>query len=112
MYSQIVSHLHKYELLSARQSGFCAGYSTQGPLLHVTDKWLKAIDETKFTEAVFLDLAKAFDTDAILLSKLRYYGFQGASDNFLCNYQQQRVLFHGEFSDWGTVSIGVSQGSI
>ena len=31
--------------------------------LHVTDKWLKAIDEFegKYTGAVFLDLAKAFD---------------------------------------------------
>ena len=33
----------------------------------------------------------------------------------LCNYlagRQQRVLFHGDLSDWGTVSIGVPQGSI
>ena len=88
MYSQIVSHLHKYELLSAHQSGFRAGYSTQGLLLHVIDKWLKAIDVSKFTGAVFLNLSKAFDTvdHAILLSKLRYYGFQGTSYNFLCNY--------------------------
>ena len=55
MYSQIVLHLHR--LLSARQSGFRAGYSTQGLLLHVTDKWLKAIDESKFTGAVFLDFS-------------------------------------------------------
>ena len=25
---------------------------------------------------------------------------------------QQRILFHGELSEWGTVSIGVPQGSI
>ena len=25
---------------------------------------------------------------------------------------QQRVLFHGQLSDWGTVSIGVPQGSM
>jgi len=31
-------------------------------LLHVTDKWLKAMDESKYTGALFLDLAKAFDT--------------------------------------------------
>ena len=64
-----------------------------------------------------MDLAKAFDTvdHAILLSKLRYYGFQGASYNLLCSYlfdRWQRVLFHGKLSDWGTVSIGVPQGSI
>ena len=27
-------------------------------------------------------------------------------------FRQQRVLFHDKLSDWGTVSIGVSQGSI
>jgi len=30
--------------------------------INVTDKWLKAIDEGKYTGAVFLDLTKAFDT--------------------------------------------------
>ena len=88
VYNQIVSHLHKYDLLSAHQSGFRAGYSTQDLLLHVTDKWLKAIDESKYTGAVLLDLVKAFNAvdHAILLPKLRYDGFQGASYNLLCSY--------------------------
>ena len=38
LYNQIVFHLHNYDLLSAHQSGFHAGYSTQDLLLHVTDK--------------------------------------------------------------------------
>ena len=54
--------LAKYNLLSAHQSGFRSGYSTQDILIYVTDKWLKAIDEGKYTGTVFLDLAKAFDT--------------------------------------------------
>jgi len=28
----------------------------------LTDKWLKAIDDSKFTGAIFLDLAKGFYT--------------------------------------------------
>ena len=74
---------------------------------------LRAIDEGKYTGAVFLDLAKAFDT-VDLCSKLRYYGFQ-ASYDLLCDClsdRQQRVLFNGDISDWGTVTIGVPQGSI
>ena len=115
--NQIQSHLIKYDLLSPHQSGFCSGYSTQDVLLHVTDKWLKGIDGGKFTGAVFLDLTKAFDTvdHSILCTKLTYYGFRGSSYDLLCNYlagRQQRVLFHGDLSDWGTVSIGVLQGSI
>jgi len=64
-----------------------------------------------------LDLAKAFNTvdHVILLSKIKYYGFREASYDFLCDYlsdRQQRARFRGELSDWGTVSIGVPQGSI
>jgi len=76
--SFIVSDLHKNKLLSAHQSGFRAGYSTQDVLLYVTDKWLRAIDEGKYTGAVFLDLAKAFDpVDHVIntVVKLRFYGF-------------------------------------
>ena len=104
-------------VLCPHQSGFRAGYSTQDVLLHVTDKWLKAIDAGKYTGAVFLDLAKAFDTvdHSILCTKLTYYGFRGSSYDLLCNYlagQQQRVSFHGDLSKWGAISIGVLQGSI
>ena len=62
LYNQIQSHIVRYDILCDHQSGFRLGYSTQDVLLHVTDKWLKAIDEGKYTGAVFLDLAKAFDT--------------------------------------------------
>ena len=56
----------------------------------------------------FLDLAKAFDTvdHSILCTKLNYYGFRGSSFDLLCSYlsdRQQRVLFHGELSEWGVV---------
>ena len=47
LHNQIQSDLIKYDLLCPHQSGFRAGYSTQDVLLHVTDKWLKAIDELK-----------------------------------------------------------------
>ena len=114
LYNQILSHLIKYDLLCPHQSGFCSGYSTQDVLLHVTDKWLKAIDDGKYTGVVFLDLAKAFDTvdHSILCTKL---SFRGSSYDLLCGYLagwQQRVLFHGDLSNWGAVSIGVPQGSI
>ena len=107
----------KFDLLCPHQSGFRSGYSTQDVLLHITDKWLEAIDKGKYTGAVFLDLAKTFDTvdHSILCAKLTYYGFCGSSYDLLSDYlagRQQRVLFHGDLSNWGTVSIGVPQGSI
>ena len=87
-------------------------------LLHVTDKWLKANNEGKYTGAVFLDLAKAFDTvdHSILFTKLNYYGFLGSSFDLLCNYlsdHQQRVLFCGELSEWVLfLLVYAMQGSI
>jgi len=81
-------------------------------LLHVTDKWLKTIDEGKYTGAVFLDLAKVFDTvdHSILCIELSYYGFRGSSSDLLCSYLSdriQRVSFCGEQSEWGAAFIGV-----
>ena len=117
LHNQIQSHLMKYNLLCPHQSGFHVGYSTQDALLHATDNWLKTIDEGKYTGAVFLDLAKAFNTvdHSILCNKLTYYGFCGSSYDLLCNYlagQQQRVSFHGDLSKWGAISTGVPQRSI
>ena len=60
-HNQIQVHLIEYDILCPHQSGFHAGYSTQDVFLHVTNKWMKAVDEGKHTGAVFLDLAKAFD---------------------------------------------------
>ena len=55
----------KFDLLCPHQSGFRSAYSTQDVLLHITDKWLEAIDKGKYIGAVFLDLAKTFDTVVI-----------------------------------------------
>ena len=45
LHNQIQLHLMKYHLSSSHQSGFHTGYSTQDMILHVTDKWLKVVDE-------------------------------------------------------------------
>ena len=73
-HDQLVSHLLKFNL-SDRQSGFHPQHSTQDVLVHVADCWRKAIDESKFTDAAFLDMSKAFDcvNHDILLSKLACY---------------------------------------
>ena len=51
-----------------------------------------AIDNDKYTLAVFMDLSKAFDTidHNILLSKLYHYGFRGISYDWLASYLSNR----------------------
>ena len=97
--------------------GFRPGYSTQDVLLYVTDTWRKAIDEGKYVGAIFLDLAKAFDcvNHEILLSKLSRYNIVGDVHNWISSYLEnrtQQVLYKGQLSTRGNVSIGVPQGSI
>ena len=114
---QIVDHFHKYNLFSQKQSGFRHGYSTQDVLLHVVNSCSKAIDCGQYTGAVFVDLAKAFDCvdHAILLKKLTGYGICGGVHSwlksFLCGRTQQ-VVFKGNLSSKGPITVGVPQGSI
>jgi len=117
VHDQLVSYLLNLNLLSDRQSGFRPQHSTQDVLVHVTDCWRKAIDESKFTAAAFLDVSKAFDcvNHDILLSKLAYYGVVGDSLVWFASYlsrRWQRVCFQGVASEWGVVHVGVPQGSI
>ena len=68
LFNQISILINMIYILTPHQSGFCAGHSTQDVLLYMTDGWLRAVDERKYTGAVFLDLAKAFDTvDHVIL---------------------------------------------
>ena len=71
-------------------------YSMQDVLLHVTDSWRRAIDESKFTAATFLDISKAFDcaNHDVLLSKLACYGVLEYSLVWFASYlscHKQRV---------------------
>ena len=79
--------------------------------------WHNAIDRHKFVGADFLDLAKVFDcvNHSILLDKLTHYDVVGDahawSESYLCG-QQQSVKFNGSLSKWGSVGVGVLQGSL
>jgi len=72
--------------------------------------FLSAINSGQYVDAVFLDLAKAFDCvdHSILLQKLPYYGISGnVLSSILCNRTQQGLL-----SSRGHIKVGVPHGSI
>ena len=115
--SSVVSYFLQYDLLFDRQSGFCPNYLTQDVLPYATDSWRRAIDDSKFTTAAFLDISKAFDcvNHDILLSKLSCYGVLDHSLAWFASYlscRQQKVCVQGLSSAWGEVHVGVPQGSI
>src|SRR6218665_2774396 len=86
-------------------------------LLNIHDLITKAIDTSKFSIGIFLDLAKAFDTvdHTILIQKLEHYGVRGIPlypwfKNYLDSRLQQ-VQCNGALSSLMPIKCGVPQGS-
>ncbi len=67
-------------------------HSTVTSLCHVTDHWLKNIDEGLVTGVTFIDLQKAFDTvDVdILLATLISFGIRGVEHQWFQCYLSGR----------------------
>ena len=55
------TYLNKDQLLHKYQSGFRKNHSTESALIHMTDTWLKAINEGKLVGCAMIDFKKAFE---------------------------------------------------
>ena len=87
------------------------------PIIDIYDKISQALDLREYGLAIFLDLAKAFDTldHRILCNKLSHYGIRGITLSLLSNYLQDRkqlVFVCDTKSSLLNVKFGVPQGSI
>ena len=71
--------LTKFNILYEYQFGFRQNYSTKLVLLDSIDDILNSLNNKNYVAAIFLDLAKAFDSidRHILLCKLFNYGITG-----------------------------------
>uniref|UniRef100_A0A8K9XH44 Reverse transcriptase domain-containing protein n=1 Tax=Oncorhynchus mykiss TaxID=8022 RepID=A0A8K9XH44_ONCMY len=99
------------------QSGFRAGHGCTSATLKVLNDILTAIDKKHYCAAVFIDLAKAFDSvnHHILIGRLDSLGFSNDCLAWFTNYFSDRVQCvksEGLLSGPLAVSMGVSQGSI
>ena len=77
--NRIVDHLEKCGLFSDFQYGFRSSRSTADLLTVVSDRIARAFNRSGATEAVALDISKAFDRvwHAALLHKVQSYGTSG-----------------------------------
>ncbi len=104
-------------MLTPEQAGFRRGHSTGTCLLDFLGNIYENIDKGNLCGVLFLDLPKAFDTvnHAILVSKLRAYGFKSSSakwvNSYLCG-RLQVTRVGQEISRPMLVDCGVPQGSI
>ena len=111
------SYFENNDILTYHQFGFRKSYSTELAATSLYDAILKNLDRKDITCAIFLDLAKAFDSvdHKILLEKLEKYGIRGTPLKFMESYLSNRwqyVKLNGRSSELALIDIGIPQGSI
>ena len=114
---RLVQFLEKNKLLSKKQFGFRQNCSTDDAIYELTSLLYSSIDSNKKALAVFLDLAKAFDTvdHQLLLRKLEDIGVRGVSLKLFKSYLTNRemVVKIGEAnSSKNKLEYGVPQGTV
>ena len=114
---QLVQHLDYNNLITNSQHGFRKGYSCTINLLVFLETVTAKIDSKHNVDAIYLDLAKAFDKvpHRRLLLKLRAHGIGGLVGSWIKSWltdRWQKVCLKGSYSSWTRVWSGVPQGSV
>ena len=112
-----VNYLQDNGVLSNKQFGFRNGLSTENAIFELVKQITNHLDNNKKCLAVFLDLAKAFDTvpHHILLNTLDSYGIRGTVLDVFKSYlndRQQSVKIGEVKSDPSNIMIGIPQGTV
>ena len=115
--NRIVDHLEKRGLFPDFQYGFGSSQSTAELLTVLPDRIARAFDSSRATQAVALDICKAFDRvwHAGPLHKLKSYGISGQIFDLISSFLSNRqlwVVLDGKSSQEYPVSGGVPQGFI
>lgn len=114
--SRLTSFLKANNVMSENQFGFKENQGTHEAIYNFTKQLHKGMDKGKKILAIFLDLAKAFDTVSRrrLLKKLESIGVRGLPLQWFESYLQGRrqcVCLEGVCGDELTINYGVCQGT-
>ena len=115
--NMIVDHLEKCGLFSDFQYSFRSSQSTAHLFTVVSDRIARAFNRSGATQAVALDISKAFERvwHAGLLHKLKPYGVSGqifGLVSFFLSNRWLQVVLDGKSPQQYPVNAGVPQGSI
>ena len=113
---RVMGHLTANNLLSGCQHGFVSGRSCTTSLLSTLETWTLMTDKGTSFNAIYLDIAKAFDSvpHGRLLKKVEALGIEGDTLRWIRDFlagRHQRVSVDGSMSDWAAIKSGVPQGS-
>ena len=117
IYKNLIRYITKHQILYNYQYGFRQNSSTEIAVTQVFESLVKKVEDDDIVCAIFLDLAKAFDTvdHAILISKLSQYGIRGKPLMLIKNYLSNRYQIttaNASKSSMREIKCGVPQGSI
>ena len=115
--NSIVDFMSEYSLLSEFQFGFVKGRSTSLQLLKILNDWTESIENGKFSDCIYLDYQKAFDTvpHQRLLSKMKSYNISSNIIEWTKHYLSNRTQYvelNGVKSESRNVVSGIPQGSV
>ena len=110
-------HLNQNNILIENQHGFRSNHSCVTKLITPIEGISFALDHQKQIDIMQLDFSKAFDTvpHQQLLTKLRYYGINGSTYNWIQTWltcRSQQVVLDSECSSSAPVLSGVPQGTV
>jgi Reverse transcriptase (RNA-dependent DNA polymerase) len=114
---RLVEFLEKNNLLSKNQFSFRPGLGTENALYSVSKFIYDALDNSKKAMAIFLDLAKAFDTvnHFELCNILPNFGLKSISLKWFKSYlnnRKQIVQINDTTAEEMIINCGVPQGSV
>lgn len=114
---RLINYLEINDILTPNQFGFIGGLSTSDAVGELTRQVNESFDKNRKCLAVFLDLAKAFDTvpHDLLLETLESYGIRGPVIEIFASYLSERKQFlkiNNEISEPSYIKIGIPQGTV
>jgi len=114
---RLISYLKTNKLLSNNKYGFRLGRSITNALYSTTKFIYENLDKSKKVIAIFLDLAKAFDTvdHKMLINIVPNFGIKGESLGWFSSYlhsRTQMVPLNNTVNREGQIVCGVPQGSV
>ena len=117
IFSEVMTHLDKHNILVDNQHGFRSKRSTETQLITTVNDFTESLNRKGHLDVLILDFSKAFDTVAHtrLLRKLEAFGIRGKTHQWIKKWLTERtqtVVLNGEYSSAERVGSGVPQGTV